>query len=90
MSIELLIAIAFIFLSVLAFFSVAEESVDVKSMPLDDLAMLLLLEFRDIRTLPYEHRTERYEEWEQKFIIFCERSDSQRVERYKGVLRAVK
>ncbi|MDK2595410.1 hypothetical protein [Pseudoalteromonas obscura] len=75
MQIEIVIAVAFLFFSILAVLSAFNEEDDAE-VPMEDFAMLLLKQYRALKSLPIDQRGDAYSEWEQRFNHYCARLDN--------------
>ncbi|MDK1285947.1 hypothetical protein [Pseudoalteromonas umbrosa] len=75
MQFEVLIVIVFLFLSIFALYKACNERCD-DDIPLEELAMILLSDYRRILKMPISLRVDAMEEWKGRFEVYCHRLDA--------------
>ena len=79
MHFEILIVLTLVVLSLIAFvLSLKNWERDDSEIPLDELAKILLIEYRDMKKLPVSSRINAKENWDARFIAFCGRLEAEK------------
>ncbi len=89
MPIELPLAILCLVLTFVILVSTILEKTE-QDIPLEELAMLLLFEYRELQKLPVEKRLAAKEIWDSKFRLYCDRMTNEPAPKGGIAIRLVK
>ncbi|KZN34543.1 hypothetical protein N480_21195 [Pseudoalteromonas luteoviolacea S2607] len=75
MQFEVMIVVVFLFFSIYVLYKACNEKCD-EDIPLEELAMMLLADYRGILKLPVSSRVEAMERWKGRFKVYSVRLDA--------------